>query len=155
MRNMLKYVLRHSTQSWANQFVRDIKNAHETLESSLFLGITSEAVKHRLIHERNTTALDYKTFLDAYSNSSNRLIMIDTKGIGSHKDVGDCYNLNIYSSELSDKIIHLLDCLSRFEENKLWIISPDVKSKIEQMLKKIERYKGSNTHNAGMSSKLY
>jgi len=91
--------------------------------------------------------------MEGYSESSNRLLIMDTKGIACHKDHNDfsCYPES--SSILSDRLIHLLDSLSRFEENKLWIISPDTKSKIEKLLTKIERYKASNTHNTGMSSK--
>lgn len=154
MKGMLKYVMKHSTKSWANQFLRDIKQAHHQLESTLFLGLTSDAVKHRLINKNNIKQLSMKSVLDAYSETSNRLIIIDVKGIVSKKDQGDIVSHEFSSSELSDKMVHLLDVLSRFEENKFWIISPDVKSKIEEMLKKIERYKGSNTHNTGISSNL-
>lgn len=152
MRNMLKYVMKHSTKSWANQFLRDIKVAHHQLECSLFMGLTSTAVKHRLIHQSNTKALNSSEFLDAYSNSCNRLIIIDTKGIVGQKSKRNIENYAFNSSELSQTIVRLLDSLSRFEENKIWIISPDTRDKITAKLSSIERYQNADKHNTGMSS---
>ncbi|CAI2372636.1 unnamed protein product [Moneuplotes crassus] len=140
MRNMLQYVLKHSTLSWANQFLRDLKCSHETTESSLFLGIESEVVKHRLIHRKNTKPLDHEAFLNAYENTSKRLIMIDTHGIDSMQGKATANDFNFSHPEISDKAIHLLDSLSREVENKVWIIGPDGKNQLDLIIKKSDRY---------------
>ena len=152
MRSMLKYVMKHSTRSWANQFLRDIKMAHHQLESTLFLGLTSDAVKHRLIHQSNIKPLNQKHFLEAYSRASNRLIIIDTKGINTPIDSGEICTEDLSSNDLSEQMLNILDSLSRVEDNKIWVISPDIKSKIEKMLSKILRYKGNKTKGSRSST---
>jgi trehalose 6-phosphate synthase/phosphatase len=139
MRNMLKYVIRHSTESWANQFLRDIKIAHNQMESSLFLGIVSDYVKHRLIHQSTIKELDKNVLLNAYSETSNRLIIIDTKGINNPKDDGDFLGYSTTTYELADSMINLLDALSRNEDNKLWLFSPEKKQQISSKLRTIEK----------------
>lgn len=89
MESMLNDVIKYSTKHWATQFLKDIKSGHRKLESSFFLGLTSEAVKHRLIHQYNTKPLDLNSIREAYANSYNRLIIIDTKGIVVPKNQGD------------------------------------------------------------------
>ena len=59
MREMIPYVIKHTTQIWASQFLRDIKLAHAQLESSLFLGLTSDNITHRLIHQKKIQLLPY------------------------------------------------------------------------------------------------
>lgn len=145
MRTMLQYVLKHSTRSWANQFLGDLKCSRNSEESSLFMGITSEVVKHRLIHQRNTKPLDNEILLNEYENTSKRLIMIDTHGIGRSKDIAS----NLDSSQVSEKSLHLLDSLYRLKENKVWIIGPDGKNQLEALIKKSGKYDGSSSHGTG------
>jgi len=150
---MLKYVRKHSTQSWANQFLRDIKIDHNKLESSLFLGLMPDTFHHRLIHESTIKELDKKILLESYSASSNRLIIIDTMGIISPRDYGDFVEYELTTSELSDNMIGMLDSLSRIKDNKLWLISPEGKEMIAQQLKSIEKSTGGNALNTILSSK--
>lgn len=52
MRPMISYVKKHSTQDWANQYIKDIKAAHNQVESSLFLGLTPDVIKYRLMNQK-------------------------------------------------------------------------------------------------------
>ena len=154
MESMLIDVIKYSTKHWANSFLKDIKVSNKQLDSSFFLGLTSEVVKHRLIHQVNTMPLDLNEFVNAYANSSNRLIIIDTKGIVVPKNQGDIVSYETTSCELSETIIRLLDSLSRYEMNKFWVISPYRKEKIVSQLRKIERFNIRNINNINHSSKL-
>jgi len=154
MRQMIKYVIEHTTQDWANAFLRDIKTSHHQIESSLFLGLTSDAIKHRLIHQKTIQKLDYVKFKSSYDSKSNRLIFIDTKGISSVKEEIDSIGYEFATFDLTENLLKQLDMLSRYEENKIWVISPDSKAEMETKFSSIERYSTSNTHNTGMSSKV-
>lgn len=141
---MINYVKNHTTQEWANQFLRDIKLAHNQLESSLFLGLTSDVYKYRLISKKTMNKLDHKYLKETYTNTSNRLIFIDLKDMGSS---------DLDAFKLTQNLLKQLDVLSRFEENKIWVFSHDTKAHMEEKLSEFTRYTHSNTHKTGMSSK--
>lgn len=149
---MINDVIKHSTQQWANQFIKDIKSGHNQMESSLFLGFTSEAVKHRLIHQSNTKPLNLKDIKAAYDSTMNRLIIIDTKGIVMPKNQGGIMSYETNSFELSGMILRLLDSLSVHEQNKFWIISPYRKEKITEGLKSLEKSEESSEHGLGVAA---
>lgn len=81
---------------------------------------------------------------ESYINSSNRLIFLDLK---------DMENNRIDAYHFIDKILNQLDILSRFEENKIWIISCDTKKHMELRLTSLERYNTTDTQKTGMSCK--
>lgn len=117
-----KYVLMHSSLTWAESFLSDLREASEPAQEVVRLGL-NRGVGFRRLEYEDFTMLNSRTVVRAYRESKRRLFLFDYDGTLTNIESSESTRMAHTWARPTEDVMHNLDILAQQDNCTVVILS--------------------------------